>query len=83
MDATWHARPHRRATRTVRVPAWHGGDMSIFIFTRISMLMVHISIQYFGFKLTAIIHSPYIPESLSSFSPCGTMFPLFFLSQDA
>ena len=30
-----------------RVPAWHGGDVCIFIFTRISMVIVHISIRYF------------------------------------
>ena len=68
MDATWqsHADP-RECLRGV----------SIFIFTRISMVTVHISIRYFEFKLTAIIHSPYIPESLSSSPQCGTMFPLF------
>ena len=42
VDATWHAWP---IVRTARVPAWHGGDVSIFIFTRISMVIVHISIQ--------------------------------------
>ena len=38
-----------------RVPTWHGGDMSLIIFTRYSMVIVHISIRYFGFMLTVII----------------------------
>ena len=62
-----------------RVPAWHGGDMCIFIFTRIIMVIVHISIRYFGFKLTTMIGSPYILDRFISFSPCGTMFPSFIL----
>ena len=61
-----------------RVLAWHGGDVCIFIFTCISMVIVHISIRYFGFKLTTIISSPYIPDNALCFSPCGTMFPLLF-----
>ena len=53
--------------------------MCIFIFTRIIMVIVHISIRYFGFKLIIIIGSPYIPDKFLSFSPCGTMFPSFIL----
>ena len=71
---------HMAAPRgPVRVLAWHGGDVSIFIFTRISMVIVHISIRYFGFSLTVLFTSPYIPDDSSSFSSCGTMFPLFSL----
>ena len=62
-----------------RVPAWHGGDVCIFIFTRIIMVIVHISIRYFGFKLTTIIGSPYIHDRFLSFSLCGIMFPSFRL----
>ena len=49
----------------------------IFIFTRIRMVIVHISIRYFGFTLTTIANdSP-------SFSSCGTMTPYFICSQAA
>ena len=62
MDATCHARSRGRPTR---VPAWYGGDVCIFIFTRIIMVIVHRSIRYFRFKLTTIIGSPYKPDMSS------------------
>ena len=61
------------------MPAQHGVDVCIFRFTHIIMVIVHISIRYFGFKLTTIIGSPYIPDRSPYFSPCGTMFPSFCL----
>ena len=77
VDATWHARPHGSATRT-RASAcvarrWH----------------LHIYFYYIGYStykpfhrgisLTSSFTSRYMPDRFHSFSPCGTMFPLFYL----
>ena len=58
-----------------RVPAWHGCDIYLYLLVY-SMVIVHISIQYFGFKLMAKISSPYI-RAILYFFPCATMFLCF------
>ena len=63
----------------VRVPTWHGGDVSIFLFTHISMVIVHISIEYFRFKLTSIIGSHYIPDTSSCFFSVWDYVPSIIL----
>ena len=46
----------------------------VFIFNRNSMVLVHISIRYFRFKLMAIISSPYIRAILRLFLRVGQNF---------
>ena len=56
LRATWqsHADPRERL---------RGADVTcIFIFTRNYRVIVHISIRYFGFKLTRIFNASYIPD---------------------
>ena len=57
----------------------HGTEVTchVFIFNRNSMVIVHISIRYFGFKLTVINRSPYIPDASPKFPPCGTIILRF------
>ena len=69
--ATWqcHADPRECLRGT--------GDV-IFILTRISMIIVHISIRYIGFTLTPIISSPYIPMILHLFLRVGLCPSILF-----
>ena len=47
-----------------RVLAWHGYDMCIFIFTRISMVIVHISIRYSNYANPLISRILYTQQVL-------------------
>ena len=59
-----------------------GADVTcIFIFTRKYRVIVHISIRYFGFKLTLLIVTPYIPACFPLFFPYGTKFHIVFKLQ--
>ena len=73
------AQGHVEAPRGPR-ECLHGTEVTchVFIFNRNSMVIVHISIRYFGFKLMAIISSPYIRTILHLFIRVG-LCSLFYL----
>ena len=75
LKATWqrHADPHE-CLRGTEVTC------HLFIFSCNSMVIVHVSIRYFGFKLTTIISSPYIRAIIRLFLRVGLCSLVFLIA---
>ena len=54
--------------------------MTLFIFTRIYRVIVHISFSIIGNMLTPLFHTLYKLDGILLFFPCGTKFHTIFLS---
>ena len=77
VDATWHARPRRSATRT-NARACMALRWRVHIYIFITYDYSTYKPFHRGISLTVINNSPYIPDRFDCFFSCETMFPHFY-----